>query len=140
MQDSTKNAMFGVTPYEESKGEEYMGPPMRKHFTQLLNAWKQHLMQSVDQTVAHTKNDAARFSDPADHASQEEDFALELKNRDRERKLIKRIDKCLQKISEEEYGWCNSCGIEIGLRRMEARPIVDLCFDCKEIAEKKEKT
>jgi len=133
-------SMYGVEPYKESKGEEYMGEPMRKHFTKLLGAWKLELMTSVDQTVTHMKDEAANFPDPADRASQEEEFALELRNRDRERKLIKKIDKTLQKIQDEEYGWCESCGIEIGLRRLEARPTADLCFDCKEIAEKKEKT
>lgn len=97
-------------------------------------------MTSVDRTVDHMKDEAANFPDPADRASQEEEFALELRNRDRERKLIKKIDKTLDKIKADEYGWCESCGIEIGLRRLEARPTADLCFDCKEIAEKKEKT
>ncbi|MBA1193825.1 RNA polymerase-binding protein DksA [Pseudomonas entomophila] len=129
-----------IGPYQVAKGEEYMGEPMRAHFTSLLNAWKQDLMQSVDRTVDHMKDEAANFPDPADRASQEEEFALELRNRDRERKLIKKIDKTLQKIQDEDYGWCESCGIEIGLRRLEARPTADLCFDCKEIAEKKEKT
>jgi len=136
----TSQSMYGVEPYKESKGEEYMGEPMRKHFTKLLGAWKLELMTSVDQTVTHMKDEAANFPDPADRASQEEEFALELRNRDRERKLIKKIDKTLQKIQDEEYGWCESRGIEIGLRRLEARPTADLCFDCKEIAEKKEKT
>jgi len=136
----TNQTMSGVEPYKETKGEEYMGEPMRKHFIKLLGAWKLELMTSVDQTVTHMKDEAANFPDPADRASQEEEFALELRNRDRERKLIKKIDKTLQKIQDEEYGWCDSCGIEIGLRRLEARPTADLCFDCKEIAEKKEKT
>ncbi|HEK1010555.1 MULTISPECIES: RNA polymerase-binding protein DksA [unclassified Pseudomonas] len=136
----TNQTMYGVEPYKETKGEEYMGEPMRKHFIKLLGAWKLELMTSVDQTVTHMKDEAANFPDPADRASQEEEFALELRNRDRERKLIKKIDKTLQKIQDEEYGWCDSCGIEIGLRRLEARPTADLCFDCKEIAEKKEKT
>ncbi|WP_312932266.1 RNA polymerase-binding protein DksA [Pseudomonas sp.] len=136
----TGQTMYGVEPYKETKGEEYMGEPMSKHFTKLLTAWKGELMQSVDRTVDHMKDEAANFPDPADRASQEEEFALELRNRDRERKLIKKIDKTLQKILDEEYGWCDSCGIEIGLRRLEARPTADLCFDCKEIAEKKEKT
>ena len=136
----TSQSMYGVEPYKETKGEEYMGEPMRKHFTKLLGAWKLELMTSVDQTVTHMKDEAANFPDPADRASQEEEFALELRNRDRERKLIKKIDKTLQKIQDEEYGWCDSCGIEIGPRRLEARPTADLCFDCKEIAEKKEKT
>jgi DnaK suppressor protein len=132
--------MYGVEPYKETKGEEYMGDPMRKHFVKLLGAWKQELMTSVDRTVDHMKDEAANFPDPADRASQEEEFALELRNRDRERKLIKKIDKTLQKIQDEEYGWCDACGVEIGLRRLEARPTADLCFDCKELAEKKEKT
>lgn len=132
--------LYGVAPYQETEGEEYMGEPMRKHFTKILTGWKQELMVGVDKTVDHMKEEAANFADPADRASQEEEFALELRNRDRERKLIKKIDKTLQKIQDEEYGWCESCGIEIGLRRLEARPTADLCFDCKEIAEKKEKT
>ncbi|MFK0096285.1 RNA polymerase-binding protein DksA [Pseudomonas sp. NPDC090592] len=136
----TGQTMYGVEPYKETKGEEYMGEPMKKHFIKLLNAWKSELMQSVDRTVDHMKDEAANFPDPADRASQEEEFALELRNRDRERKLIKKIDKTLQNIQDEEYGWCESCGIEIGLRRLEARPTADLCFDCKELAEKKEKT
>ncbi|ANY90042.1 MULTISPECIES: RNA polymerase-binding protein DksA [Pseudomonas] len=132
-------SMYGVEPYKETPGEEYMGEPMRKHFTKLLSAWKQELMTSVDRTVDHMKDEAANFPDPADRASQEEEFALELRNRDRERKLIKKIDKTLQSIQDEEYGWCEACGVEIGLRRLEARPTADLCFDCKELAEKKEK-
>ncbi|MGE8409225.1 MAG: RNA polymerase-binding protein DksA [Pseudomonas sp.] len=131
--------LYGVEPYKETKGEEYMGAPMRAHFTKILNGWKQELMLSVDRTVDHMKDDAANFPDPADRASQEEEFALELRNRDRERKLIKKIDKTLQVIQDEEYGWCEACGVEIGLRRLEARPTADLCFDCKELAEKKEK-
>ncbi|MCY1406945.1 RNA polymerase-binding transcription factor DksA [compost metagenome] len=131
--------MYGVEPYKETKGEEYMGDPMRKHFTMLLGAWKQELMTSVDRTVDHMKDEAANFPDPADRASQEEEFALELRNRDRERKLIKKIDKTLQLIEDEEYGWCESCGVEIGIRRLEARPTADLCYDCKTLAEIKEK-
>ncbi|MHA6193062.1 RNA polymerase-binding protein DksA [Pseudomonas wadenswilerensis] len=133
------HSMYGVDAYVETKGEEYMGAPMKAHFTKLLNAWKGDLMQSVDRTVDHMKDEAANFPDPADRASQEEEFALELRNRDRERKLIKKIDKTLDKIKEDEYGWCDACGVEIGLRRLEARPTADLCFDCKELAEKKEK-
>ncbi|MHC2147174.1 RNA polymerase-binding protein DksA [Pseudomonas sp. 210_17 TE3656] len=129
----------GFEPYKESKGEEYMGVPMRAHFTKLLHKWKQELMEGVDKTVDHMKDEAANFPDPADRASQEEEFALELRNRDRERKLIKKIDKTLQLIEDEEYGWCESCGVEIGIRRLEARPTADLCYDCKTLAEIKEK-
>ncbi len=129
----------GFEPYTETKGEEYMGAPMRAHFTKLLQKWKLELMQGVDQTVDHMKDEAANFPDPADRASQEEEFALELRNRDRERKLIKKIDKTLQLIEDEEYGWCESCGVEIGIRRLEARPTADQCYDCKTLAEIKEK-
>ncbi|MBM3113950.1 RNA polymerase-binding protein DksA [Pseudomonas sp. P66] len=129
----------GFEPYKEAKGEEYMGEPMRQHFTKLLKNWKQELMEGVDKTVDHMKDEAANFPDPADRASQEEEFALELRNRDRERKLIKKIDKTLQLIEDNEYGWCESCGVEIGIRRLEARPTADLCYDCKSLAEIKEK-
>ena len=129
----------GFEPYVEKKGEEYMGEPMREHFTKILNKWKQDLMQEVDRTVDHMKDEAANFPDPADRASQEEEFSLELRARDRERKLIKKIDKTLQLIEDEEYGWCESCGVEIGIRRLEARPTADMCVDCKTLAEIKEK-
>ncbi|WP_300632278.1 RNA polymerase-binding protein DksA [Pseudomonas sp.] len=135
----TAPGLGGFEPYVEKKGEEYMGEPMREHFTKILNKWKQDLMQEVDRTVDHMKDEAANFPDPADRASQEEEFALELRARDRERKLIKKIDKTLQLIKDEEYGWCESCGVEIGIRRLEARPTADLCVDCKTLAEIKEK-
>ncbi len=131
--------LSGFEPYVEKKGEEYMGEPMREHFTNILQKWKQDLMKEVDRTVDHMKDEAANFPDPADRASQEEEFALELRARDRERKLIKKIDKTLQLIKDEEYGWCESCGVEIGIRRLEARPTADLCVDCKTLAEIKEK-
>jgi DnaK suppressor protein len=127
------------TPYVASKEEEYMSAPMRAHFTLILQKWKRELMQEVDRTMDHMKDEAANFPDPADRASQEEEFSLELRARDRERKLIKKIDKTLQLIEDEEYGWCESCGIEIGVRRLEARPTADLCIDCKTLAEIKEK-
>jgi DnaK suppressor protein len=129
----------GFEPYVETKGEDYMGEPMRKHFVKILNKWKQELMQEVDRTMGHMKDEAANFPDPADRASQEEEFSLELRARDRERKLIKKIDKTLQLIEDEEYGWCDSCGVEIGIRRLEARPTADMCVDCKTLAEIKEK-
>jgi DnaK suppressor protein len=112
---------------------------MRAHFTKILTKWKLDLMQEVDRTVDHMKDEAANFPDPADRASQEEEFALELRARDRERKLIKKIDKTLQLIEDGEYGWCDSCGIEIGVKRLEARPTADMCVDCKNLAEIKEK-
>lgn len=132
-------SISGFEPYKEVKGEEYMGKPMRAHFTKILNKRKQDLMQEVDRTVDHMKDEAANFPDPADRASQEEEFSLELRARDRERKLIKKIDKTLQLIEDEEYGWCESCGVEIGVKRLEARPTADMCVDCKTLAEIKEK-
>jgi DnaK suppressor protein len=126
-------------PYQAGKGEEYMSAEMRTHFTKILNDWKQQLMNEVDRTMTHMKDEAANFPDPADRASQEEEFSLELRARDRERKLIKKIDKTLQLIEDEEYGWCESCGVEIGIRRLEARPTADMCVDCKTLAEIKEK-
>ncbi|BFT59593.1 RNA polymerase-binding protein DksA [Pseudomonas moorei] len=129
----------GFEPYVQKAGEEYMGEPMRKHFTKVLNQWKKELMEGVDKTVDHMKDEAANFPDPADRASQEEEFALELRARDRERKLIKKIDKTLQLIEDEEYGWCEKCGVEIGVKRLEARPTADMCVDCKTLAEIKEK-
>ena len=110
-----------------------------EHFTQILNAWKDELMHEVDRTVDHMKDDAANFPDPADRASQEEEFSLELRTRDRERKLIKKIDKTLEEISNGEYGYCETCGVEIGIRRLEARPTATQCIDCKSLDEIREK-
>ncbi|NLZ79425.1 MAG: RNA polymerase-binding protein DksA [Gammaproteobacteria bacterium] len=126
-------------PYELAKDEEYMSEKMRAHFTNILNIWKQELMEEVDRTVTHMKDEAANFPDPADRASQEEEFSLELRTRDRERKLIKKIDETIELIKEDDYGWCDACGVEIGIRRLEARPTATLCIDCKTLAEIKEK-
>ena len=126
-------------PYELGKDEEYMSEKMRAHFTNLLNNWKQELMEEVDRTVTHMKDEAANFPDPSDRASQEEEFSLELRTRDRERKLIKKIDETIELIKEDNYGWCDACGVEIGIRRLEARPTATLCIDCKTLAEIKEK-
>src|SRR5574344_2550490 len=126
-------------PYKETEGEEYMGDAMRAHFVEILNSWKQELREEVDRTVNYMKDEAANFPDPADRASQEEEFSLELRTRDRERKLIKKIDETIALIEDEEYGWCDSCGGEIGIRRLEARPTATLCIDCKTLAEIKEK-
>lgn len=126
-------------PYKEAKDEEYMSEKMRAHFIEILNTWKQELREEVDRTVNYMKDEAANFPDPADRASQEEEFSLELRTRDRERKLIKKIDETLQLIDDNDYGWCEACGVEIGLRRLEARPTATLCIDCKTLAEIKEK-
>ncbi|MGL6258435.1 RNA polymerase-binding protein DksA [Vibrio sp. WXL103] len=132
-------AIAGVEPYQEKPGEEYMSPEQMAHFEAILKAWRDQLHQEVDRTVHHMQDEAANFPDPVDRASQEEEFSLELRNRDRERRLIKKIEKTLTKIEEDDFGFCESCGIEIGIRRLEARPTADLCIDCKTLAEIKER-
>ncbi|MBD3654109.1 RNA polymerase-binding protein DksA [Kangiella sp.] len=130
---------LGLKPYKEKKGEEYMNDAQYEHFRNILAAWKKQLMEEVDRTVHHMQDEAANFPDPVDRAAQEEEFSLELRTRDRERKLLKKIIQSLNKIDDEEYGYCESCGIEIGIRRLEARPTAELCIDCKTLAEIKEK-
>lgn len=132
-------ALRPFTPYVEKKGEEYMNESHKQHFRGLLLNWRSELMEEVDRTVTHMKDEAANFPDPADRASQEEEFSLELRTRDRERKLIKKIDSTLELIENDDYGYCNACGVEIGIRRLEARPTATLCVDCKTLAEIKEK-
>ena len=129
----------GFAPYKEKKGEEYMSEQQLEHFAAILNGWKRELMEEGDRTVHHMQDEAANFPDPADRASQEEEFSLELRARDRERKLIRKIDQTLQRIEDDDYGFCDSCGVEIGIRRLEARPTATLCIDCKTLAEIKEK-
>ncbi len=126
-------------PYKEKKGEEYMSPQQREHFRSILTGWKKALMEEVDRTVHHMQDDAANFPDPNDRASQESEFALELRTRDRERKLIKKIDEALEKLNTGDYGYCESCGVEIGIRRLEARPTATQCIDCKTLDEIREK-
>lgn len=130
---------LGITPYKEKRGEEYMNEDQVEHFKAILGAWKLQLMEEVDRTVTHMKDDAANFPDPVDRASQEEEFSIELRTRDRERKLLKKIGKSIVNIEEENYGYCESCGVEIGVRRLEARPTATLCIDCKTLDEIKEK-
>ncbi len=117
----------------------YMNEPQRDHFKAILLNWKAELMQEVDRTVNHMKDEAANFPDPADRATQEEEFSLELRTRDRERKLIKKIDSTIERIEQDDYGYCDACGVEIGIQRLEARPTASLCIDCKTLAEIKEK-
>ena len=126
-------------PYKPKKGEEYMNEKQREHFKQILLDWREQLMQEVDRTVHHMQDDAANYPDPADRATQEEEFSLELRTRDRERKLIKKIDNTIEAIVQDDYGFCETCGIEIGIRRLEARPTADKCVDCKTLDEIKEK-
>ncbi len=126
-------------PYKEKKGEEYMNPQQKEHFRTILTEWKKALMEEVDRTVHHMQDDASNFPDPNDRASQESEFALELRTRDRERKLIKKIDEALEKLNTGDYGYCESCGVEIGIRRLEARPTATQCIDCKTLDEIREK-
>lgn len=125
-------------PYEAKKNEPYMSDPQLDHFKSILNNWKSDLMNEVDQTLTEMK-EADNLADPNDRATQEETFSLELRTRDRERKLIKKIEEALTQIESKDYGYCETCGIEIGIRRLEARPTATLCIDCKTLAEIKEK-
>ena len=141
MTDSAKpiTSPFSFTPYKEKEGEEYMNEAQLKHFETILKNWKAELMHEVDRTVHHMQDDAANFPDPNDRATQESEFSLELRTRDRERRLIKKIDDSLKEIESGDYGFCESCGIEIGIRRLEARPTATLCIDCKTLDEIREK-
>ena len=130
---------FGFQPYEPKKGEEYMNEVQEEHFRNILRSWKADLMEEVDRTVHHMQDEAANFPDPNDRATQESEFSLELRTRDRERKLIKKIDATLNMIDNHEYGFCESCGVEIGIRRLEARPTATQCIDCKTLDEIREK-
>ena len=132
-------ALAGLEPYQEKPGEDYMSAEQLAHFTAMLSAWRMQLRQEVDRTLSHMQDEAANFPDPVDRATQEEEFSLELRARDRERRLIKKIEKTLNRIEEGDFGYCESCGVEIGVRRLEARPTADLCIDCKTLAEIKEK-
>ena len=122
----------GFNPYRPKRGEAYMNDAQLAHFRALLNAWKRELMEEVDRTVLHMKDDAANFPDPNDRATQESEFGLELRTRDRERKLLKKIDSALQRIEDGTYGFCEETGDEIGLRRLEARPVATLCVEAQE--------
>ena len=128
-----------IKPYRIKRGEEYMGIEQAAHFREILLNWKRDLMEEVDRTVHHMQDDATNFPDPNDRATQEEEFALELRTRDRERKLIKKIDEAIMTLDNGDYGFCEICGIEIGIRRLEARPTATLCIDCKTLDEIKER-
>ena len=127
------------TPYKTKKGEEYMNAKQLDHFRTILTGMKLDLGQDIDRTVHTMQDEATVFADPNDRASQESDMSLELRNRDRERKLIKKISEMLSKIESGEYGYCEKCGIEIGLSRLEARPTATLCIDCKTLDEIRER-
>jgi len=125
--------------YKPKANESYMNRTQIKHFIKILNDWKLELGSDIDRTVSHMQDESTAYADPNDRASQESDMALELRNRDRERKLIKKIDLTLLNIKNKEYGYCNSCGEEIGLNRLLARPTATSCIDCKTLDEIREK-
>ncbi len=135
----TGTSPFSFEPYQEVEGEEYMNEAQLAHFEKILNDWKSDLRAEVDRTVHHMQDDAANFPDPSDRATQESEFSLELRTRDRERKLIKKIDEAINSIGTADYGYCETCGVEIGIRRLEARPTATLCIDCKTLEEIREK-
>ncbi|MBI5627142.1 MAG: RNA polymerase-binding protein DksA [Nitrosomonadales bacterium] len=128
-----------VVPYKVKKGEAYMNPRQLEHFRQIMNDIKDGLGKDIDRTVHTMQDEATVFADPNDRATQESDMGLELRNRDRERKLIKKINEMLAKIDAGDYGYCDNCGVEIGLSRLEARPTATLCIDCKTLDEIREK-
>ncbi|HEV2614043.1 MAG TPA: RNA polymerase-binding protein DksA [Gammaproteobacteria bacterium] len=128
-----------VKPYHAGKNEEYMNHAQREHFRKVLLSWKRELLNEMERTVHHMQDEAANFPDPNDRATQEEEFSLELRARDRERKLIKKIDETISRIDNNDYGYCDACGVEIGISRLEARPTATLCIDCKTIDEIREK-
>lgn len=136
---STGTVVESIEPYQEAPGEDYMNDTQREHFRSILLAWKRELMEEVDRTVHHMQDEAANFPDPNDRATQESEFSMELRARDRERKLIKKIDETIGKLDHDDYGYCETCGVEIGVRRLEARPTAALCIDCKTLDEIREK-
>ena len=130
---------LGFEPYQPKKGEEYMSDGQVEHFRKVLQAWKKELMEEVDRTVHHMQDEAANFPDPNDRATQESEFTMELRARDRERKLIRKIDESLTDLEAGDYGFCEQCGEEIGIRRLEARPTATLCIECKTLDEIRER-
>lgn len=131
--------VLGISPYKLKKTEKYMSSKMQEHFKKILMALRQRLLEGGDKVVTHMKEEAVNYPDPNDRASQEEDFRLELRTRDRERKLLKKIEESIEMLQEKDYGYCEVCGVEIGLRRLEARPTATLCIDCKTLDEIREK-
>jgi len=128
-----------VKPYIVKRGELYMSKEQLEHFRNILNSWKRDLMVEVDRTVSHMKDEAANFPDPNDRATQEEEFSLELRTRDRERKLIRKIDEALKRIEDGSYGYCLETGEEIGIKRLEARPVATLSIEAQERRERRER-
>ena len=137
--DPLESPFRNFSPYEPANNEPYMSNIQLKHFHQILMQWREDLMGEVGRTMIHMQDEATNFPDPTDRAAQEEEFSIELKTRDRERKLIKKIDQTLERIEIEDYGYCDTCGVEVGLRRLEARPTANQCIDCKSRDELRER-
>lgn len=137
--NTVANDKSKIAPYKPKKNEKYMSAAMKKHFNAVLIEWREHLREEMQKTFDHLKNKGESYADPIDRASQEEEFAFELRTRDRERKLINKIASSLEQIKQDDYGYCYACGIEIGVKRLEARPTATHCIDCKTLDEIKEK-
>ena len=136
---ASKKRTTPISSYKGKKGEKYMSAAMKKHFNKVLIEWREHLREEMQKTFDHLKNKGESYADPIDRASQEEEFAFELRTRDRERKLINKIAGSLEQIKQDDYGYCFGCGCEIGVKRLEARPTATHCIDCKTLDEIKEK-
>ena len=136
---AAKKRTSPISSYKGRKGEKYMSAAMKKHFNAVLIDWREHLKEEMQKTFDHLKNKGESYADPIDRASQEEEFAFELRTRDRERKLINKIAASIEQIKQDDYGYCYACGIEIGVKRLEARPTATHCIDCKTLDEIKEK-
>lgn len=136
---AAKKRATPISSYKGRKGEKYMSAAMKKHFNAVLIEWREHLRDEMQKTFDHLKNKGESYADPIDRASQEEEFAFELRTRDRERKLLNKIAGSLEQIKQDDYGYCYACGIEIGVKRLEARPTATHCIDCKTLDEIKEK-
>ncbi len=139
MSDEKTPSPSDFVPYVLNQDEEYMNEKQREHFRSILLRWKEKLVNSVERTVQQMQYDAANFPDLNDRATQEEEFTIELRTRDRERKLIRKIDEAVRAIQLDDYGFCEACGAEIGIRRLEARPTATKCIDCKTLDERREK-
>lgn len=136
---TTENLIYGVEPYIEGAKEEYMNEKQVAHFRTILESWRDSLFAEISKTINVMQDDYENLPDLNDRASQETDMSLELRSRDRERKLLKKINNTLTRLDSDEYGWCERCGVEIGIRRLEARPTAELCVDCKTLEEIKER-
>ena len=136
---SVANNKSKIAPYKVKKNEKYMSAAMKRHFIAVLLLWKEHLKEEMQKTFVHLRTKGETYADPIDRASQEEEFAFELRTRDRERKLINKIGVSVEQIKQDDYGWCESCGDEIGINRLEARPTATHCIHCKTLDEIKEK-